>query len=99
MLAMADTDERHEYDPQCPCPACRARATRDEPTYRALVSVGRLLRGDFARAVLARADVEGLCGELREYRGWLRSSFVVEVRGEAEALTRFARWFEVYCRE
>jgi hypothetical protein len=22
-------DERHEYDPQCPCPACRARATRE----------------------------------------------------------------------
>jgi hypothetical protein len=29
MLAMADTDERHAYDPQCPCPACRARATRE----------------------------------------------------------------------
>jgi hypothetical protein len=26
MVALADTDAAHEFDPQCPCPACRARA-------------------------------------------------------------------------
>jgi hypothetical protein len=29
MLAMADADAAHEFDAQCPCPACRARATRE----------------------------------------------------------------------
>jgi hypothetical protein len=29
MGALMAADGAHSYDPQCPCPACRARATRD----------------------------------------------------------------------
>jgi hypothetical protein len=28
-MAAQPTDERHTFDAQCPCPACRARATRE----------------------------------------------------------------------
>jgi hypothetical protein len=29
MVALMAADAAHEFDPQCPCPACRARATRE----------------------------------------------------------------------
>jgi hypothetical protein len=30
MVALMAADAAHEFDPQCPCPACRARATQTE---------------------------------------------------------------------
>jgi hypothetical protein len=29
MVALVVAEQVHEFDPQCPCPACRARATRE----------------------------------------------------------------------